>query len=80
MLRWTGETDKPLAELEIYREGGEFDVARPATEGLALRMGLTAAAPLEQAGLIDTKFGPVARFRPAGRHGAAGLPRLPQAQ
>jgi hypothetical protein len=66
VLRWTGETDKPLAELEIYREGGEFDVARPATEGLALRMGLTAATPLEQAGLIDTKFGPVALFRPAG--------------
>jgi hypothetical protein len=66
VLRWSGEADKPLAELEIYREGGEFDVTRPATEGLAIRMGLAAATPLEQAGLIDTKFGPVALFRPSG--------------
>jgi hypothetical protein len=66
VLRWTGDADKPVAELEIYREGGEFDVARPATEGLAVRMGLAAATPLEQAGLIDTKFGPVALFRPTG--------------
>lgn len=66
VLRWTGDADKPVAELEIYREGGEFDVARPATEGLAIRMGLAAATPLEQAGLIDTKFGPVALFRPTG--------------
>jgi hypothetical protein len=66
VLRWSGEADRPMAELEIYREGGEFDVARPATEGLAIRMGLAAATPLEQAGLIDTKFGPVALFRPTG--------------
>ncbi|MCK1389755.1 hypothetical protein [Bradyrhizobium sp. 1] len=66
VLRWTGEADKPVAELEIYREGSEFDVTRPATEGLAVRMGLAAATPLEQAGLIDTKFGPVALFRPTG--------------
>ena len=30
-------------------------------------MGLGAATPLEQAGLIDTKFGPVALFRPIGK-------------
>jgi len=66
VLRWTGEADKPVAELEIYREGSEFDVTRPATEDLAVRMGLGARAVLEQAGLIDTKFGPVALFRPSG--------------
>jgi hypothetical protein len=65
VMRWTGEADKPVAELEIYREGAEFDVARPATADLAVRMGLGAAAPLEQAGLIDTKFGPVVLFRPS---------------
>ena len=32
-MHWTGEADKPVAELEIYREGGEFDVTRPATAG-----------------------------------------------
>jgi hypothetical protein len=66
VMRWTGEADKPVAELEIYREGGEFDVARPATADLAVRMGLDAPASLEQAGLIDTKFGAVALFRPTG--------------
>lgn len=66
VMRWTGDTDKPVAELEIYREGNEFDVTRPATAGLAIQMGLSAATALEQAGLIDTKFGPVALFRPTG--------------
>jgi len=64
VMRWIGEADKPMAALEIYREGDEFDVARPATADLAIQMGLDAAAPLEQAGLIDTKFGPVVLFRP----------------
>lgn len=66
VMRWTGDADKPVAELEIYREGSEFDVTRPATAGLAIQMGLGAASTLEQAGLIDTKFGPVALFRPTG--------------
>lgn len=64
VMRWTGAADQ-LAELDIYREGGEFDVTRPATADLAAQMGLGAATPLEQAGLIETKFGPVALFRPA---------------
>lgn len=68
VMRWAGEADKPVAELEIYREGGEFDVARPATAdlaaNLAAQLGLGSAPQLEQAGLIDTKFGPVALFRP----------------
>ncbi|WP_314958825.1 hypothetical protein [Bradyrhizobium cosmicum] len=66
VMRWASEADKPLAELEIYREGGEFDLARPATADLAIQMGLGTADTLEQAGLIDTKFGPVALFRPTG--------------
>ncbi|MBR0728990.1 hypothetical protein [Bradyrhizobium japonicum] len=71
VMRWTGEADKPVAELEIYREGGEFDVALPATADLAVHMGLGDATLLEQAGLIDTKFGPVALFRPTGTAEAA---------
>ncbi|MDF0497362.1 hypothetical protein [Bradyrhizobium yuanmingense] len=66
VLRWTDMADKPVAELEIYRQGAEFDVTRPAAAGLAARMGLSADAPLEQAGLIDSKFGPVVLFRPVG--------------
>ncbi|GGI32467.1 hypothetical protein [Bradyrhizobium guangdongense] len=65
VMRWAGDADKPVAELEIYREGNEFDVSRPAVAGLAVQMGLGAASALEQAGLIDTKFGPVALFRPS---------------
>jgi len=66
VMRWADETDKPVAQLEIYREGGEFDVTRPAAAGLAAQMELGSATALEQAGLIDTKFGPVALFKPAG--------------
>ncbi|RXH08161.1 hypothetical protein [Bradyrhizobium guangzhouense] len=66
VMRWAGDADKLVAELEIYREGGESDVTQPATSGLAARMGLDAATALEQAGLIDTKFGPVALYRPSG--------------
>jgi hypothetical protein len=69
VMRWTGDADKVLAVLEIYREGGEFDVTRPANADLAVQMGLNAATPLEQAGLIETKFGPVALFRPTGTTG-----------
>ena len=72
VMRWAGDADRPVAELEIYREGSEFDVTRPASAGLAVQMGLGAAATLEQAGLIDTKFGPVALFRPSGT--AEGTP------
>ena len=64
-MRWAGEADKAMAELEIYREGGEFDVTRPAAADLAIQMGVGAESPLEQAGMIDTKFGPVALFRPS---------------
>ncbi|MBR0940144.1 MULTISPECIES: hypothetical protein [Bradyrhizobium] len=71
VMRWAGEADKPVAELEIYREGGEFDVTRPATADLAAHMDLGETTPLEQAGLIDTKFGPVALFRPIGTAEAA---------
>ncbi|WP_426612623.1 hypothetical protein [Bradyrhizobium sp. McL0616] len=76
VMRWASEADKPLAELDIYREGGEFDVTRPATADLAIQMGLDAAQPLEQAGLIDTKFGAVALFRPTGATKGACLDYL----
>ncbi|SFJ39830.1 hypothetical protein [Bradyrhizobium sp. Gha] len=70
VMRWAGDADRPadrpLAELEIYLEGNEFDVTQPATSGLAVQMRLAATTSLEQAGLIDTKFGPVALFKPTG--------------
>jgi hypothetical protein len=61
LLRWMGG-DKPVAELEIYRPGHEFDPAAGA--GLAARIGGTLG--LETAGVLDSKFGAVALLRQAG--------------
>jgi hypothetical protein len=62
VLRWMDPADKPAAELEIYRTGGEFN---PATgPGLAARMGGT--AELETAGVLDSKFGAFSLLRQAG--------------
>ncbi len=69
VLRWAGDDGRAVAELEIYHTGGEFDLAASLSADLAARMGLGAAAPLEEAGLIDTKFGPVALIRPSGGAG-----------
>jgi hypothetical protein len=58
VLRWIGTDDKPVAELEIYRPGSEFNPSRPTEAGLAARMGVTPPR-MEAAGLVDSKFGPV---------------------
>ena len=62
ILRWTGTVEKPAAELEIYRQGAEFDPATGA--GLAARMGGTLS--LETAGVLDSKFGAFSLLRQAG--------------
>jgi hypothetical protein len=64
ILRWTGTDGRTLAELEIYRLGGEFDEAPATTADLAARMNET--GPIEGAGIIDSKFGLVALFRRTG--------------
>ena len=48
VLRWDAENGRPIAELEIYRPGGEFEPA----------------ATSEPAGTIDSKFGPVLLSKP----------------
>ncbi|MBV9562845.1 MAG: hypothetical protein JOY90_20750 [Bradyrhizobium sp.] len=58
VLRWTGSDDQPVAELEIYRPGREFNPARPIEASLAARMRVVPPR-LEAAGLVDSKFGPV---------------------
>lgn len=62
VMRWAGGT----AELDIYRPGAEFDPARSIIPDMAARMGLGELVSLEEAGIIDTKFGPIALFRPTG--------------
>jgi hypothetical protein len=66
IFRWAGQGQRPIAELELYRPGGEFNRSESALAGLAARMDSGNGHELEAAGLIDSKFGTVTLFRPAG--------------
>ena len=70
IFRWTDKAEKPVAELEIYRLGGEFDPSIPAAADLAARMAGD-APELEPAGLVDSKFGMVTLLRRADDSEAA---------
>jgi hypothetical protein len=59
VFHWRGTDNKPVAELELYRPGGELHQAGPAIAALAARMDPDAALALEAARVIDSKFGPV---------------------
>ncbi|MCP4616150.1 MAG: hypothetical protein GY844_06905 [Bradyrhizobium sp.] len=50
VLRWNAGNGQPVAEVEIYRPGGEFEPS------------VTANA----AGIVDSKFGPVMLLKPDG--------------
>jgi hypothetical protein len=64
IIRWHGPVDsRPVAELEIYRPGGETDASRPAGADLPARMPQIDASELEAAGIIESKFGTVALLR-----------------
>ena len=67
IFRWTGKDEKPLAELEIYRRGGEFDSSILAIADLATRMAPAGVSELEPAGLVHSKFGTVTLLRRAGQ-------------
>ena len=80
IFRWTDKDEKPSAELEIYRQGGEFDPSVPAAADLAARMTPAGPSELEPAGLVDSKFGMVTLLRRAGDSDAATImPWLHQA-
>jgi len=72
IFSWPGAGPRPVAELEIYRLGGEAASAPPPSDDLALRM--PPGGVLEAAGVIDSKFGTVALLRRAasgaGKRGA----------
>jgi hypothetical protein len=65
IFRWTEAGEKPVAELEIYRPGGELSPSGSAVTALAARME-PGAAQLEMAGVVDSKFGTIALLRVAG--------------
>jgi hypothetical protein len=62
ILRWVGPGENPLAELEIYRPGNEFEQAGP--DRAAGTADPQTIDELEPAGVIDSKFGSVTLFRP----------------
>jgi hypothetical protein len=74
VLRWmaqgTAQGESPVAELEIYRPGGEFSPSDAAGAEIAARMDphgdYQGVHGSEAAGVIDSKFGPVALLRLAG--------------
>ena len=71
VFRWSAKDakpgEKPLAELEIYRPGGESSRSGPAAAGLGARMDGEGMRELEAAGIIDSKFGTVTLLRFAGQ-------------
>jgi hypothetical protein len=71
ILRWSGTGERPIAELEIYRPSGQLDPLPAANADLASRM-IAPATELEAAGVIESKFGPVALLRQAGEREGAG--------
>src|SRR6266404_6100210 len=63
VFRWTAQREKPVAELEIYRPGAEFDRSGPASAEMAARMDPEGEREFEAAGIIDSKFGTVTLLR-----------------
>ncbi len=62
ILRWLDASNRPVAELEIYRPGGERDDSPPRAD-LAARIPTSGVAGLETAGIVESKFGTVALLR-----------------
>jgi hypothetical protein len=74
VIRWAprdhGQGERPVAELEIYRPGGEFRQSGPAFADIAARMEPNGAHELEAAGVVDSKFGAVTLLRHPGEAGS----------
>lgn len=74
VIRWTardaGPDERPVAELEIYRPGGEFGQSGQAIDRLAARMEPKGGRELEAAGVVESKFGGVTLLRPPGDTGS----------
>jgi hypothetical protein len=66
IIRWAVAGEKPAAEVEIYRPGGEVSQAEPAIAAIADRMDPGGVHPLEAAGVVDSKFGEVTLLQLAG--------------
>ena len=69
VMRWAAPSEKPVAELQIYRPGGEFGDTDPAAD-IAARMDPNGPRELEAAGVIDSKFGAAMLLRRPGDAGS----------
>ena len=64
VFHWGPPDQKPAAELEIYRPGGEFNPSPALLEAdIAARMDGGGGRELELAGVVDSKFGPLTLLR-----------------
>ena len=71
ILRWVGET--PLSQLELYRPGTELTAFGPVANEVAARVLRGRKEAVQEAGVIETKFGALPLVRFAGE--AGGKPR-----
>jgi hypothetical protein len=66
VFRWAALGEKPIAQLEIYRPGGESAPSGPPGAEIAAAIGPVGGRELEAAGVIDSKFGAVTLLRATG--------------
>ena len=71
VFRWAAQGEKPVAELEIYRPGGELSQTGPPIADIAGRMDPEGVRELQTAGIIDSKFGAVTLLGLTDRGGGA---------
>ena len=71
VLRWAAPGERSLAELEIYRPGGELSQTGPPIADIAGRMDPDGVRELQAAGVIDSKFGAVTLLGLTDRDGGA---------
>src|SRR3954467_10795216 len=71
VLRWAAQGEKTIAELEIYRPGGELSQSGPPIAEIAARMDPDGMRELQAAGVIDSKFGAVTLLGLGNRNGDA---------
>jgi hypothetical protein len=71
VLRWAAQGEKPIAELEIYRPGGELSQSGPPIAEIVARMDPGGVRELQAAGIIDSKFGAVTLLGLSDRAGDA---------
>ena len=74
VIRWSARDaapgDRAVAELEMYRPGGEIGQSGQTIDNLAARMEPNGPRNLEGAGVVDSKFGSVTLLRAPGDTGS----------